>query len=119
MHTTTGTLNARAIAKCSLDIPDYQMKTTVHPRLIRNPPIKPALAPTMRITQEGAPDVKPYNVVFRYRSCPARSAKYQHARPFLVTNHSFLPMKETILAACNDISAQPSFSRRMTSGSVE
>ncbi len=51
MHTTTGTLNASAIAKCSLDMP-----------------ISPALPPTMRMTQDGDPDVRPYNVVFRYRS---------------------------------------------------
>ena len=42
MQTTTGTLRARAMAKCSFDIP-----------------ISPAFAPTMRITQEGAPEVKP------------------------------------------------------------
>jgi hypothetical protein len=30
-----------------------------------------------------------------------------------------LPMKETILAACIDISSQPSFSRRIVSGSDE
>lgn len=48
MQTTTGTLKASAMAKCSLDIP-----------------IKPAFAPTISITHEGAPDVKPYSVVFR------------------------------------------------------
>lgn len=42
IHTTTGTLKASAMARCSLDIP-----------------INPALAPTMRTTQDGAPDVKP------------------------------------------------------------
>ena len=48
IHTTTGTLRARAMARCSFDIP-----------------INPALAPTIRITQDAAPDVKPYNVVFK------------------------------------------------------
>lgn len=62
MQTTIGTLSASAIAKCSLDIP-----------------IKPAFAPTIRTTQDGAPDVKPYNVVFKYRSCPARSA-HEHRK---------------------------------------
>ncbi len=56
MHTTTGTLNANAMARCSLDIP-----------------MSPALPPTIRMTQDGDPDVRPYNVVLRYRSCPARS----------------------------------------------
>lgn len=42
MQTTTGTLRARAIDKCSLDIP-----------------ISPAFAPTIKMTQEGAPEVKP------------------------------------------------------------
>jgi hypothetical protein len=51
MQTTTGTFNANAIARCSLDIP-----------------MSPAFAPTMRVTQEGAPEVKPYSVVFKYRS---------------------------------------------------
>jgi len=55
-HTTIGTLNASAIDKCSFDIP-----------------MRPAFAPTIRITQEGAPEVKPYNVVLRYFSWPARS----------------------------------------------
>ena len=63
MQTTTGTLNANAIAKCSFDMP-----------------IRPALAPTIRITQEGAPDVRPYNVVFRYLSCPAKSRLRLSAR---------------------------------------
>jgi hypothetical protein len=57
MQTMTGMVKARAAARCSLDIP-----------------MRPALAPTIRITQDGDPDVKPYNVVFRYFSCPARSA---------------------------------------------
>ena len=56
MHTTTGTLNANEMARCSLDMP-----------------MSPALPPTIRMTQDGDPDVRPYNVVFRYRSCPARS----------------------------------------------
>lgn len=56
MQTMTGMVKARAAARCSLDIP-----------------IRPALAPTMRMTQDGDPEVKPYNVVFRYFSCPARS----------------------------------------------
>jgi hypothetical protein len=56
MVTITGTLNARAIARCSLDIP-----------------INPAFAPTMSMTQSGEWDVIPYSVVLRYRSCPARS----------------------------------------------
>lgn len=30
-----------------------------------------------------------------------------------------LPMKDTILAACSEISSHPIFSRRITSGSVE
>lgn len=51
MQTTIGTLRAKAIAKCSFDIP-----------------IRPALAPTIKRTQDGAPDVNPYSVVFRYRS---------------------------------------------------
>ena len=42
MQTTTGTLSARAIAKCSFDMP-----------------MSPAFAPTIRMTQEGAPDVSP------------------------------------------------------------
>lgn len=58
IHTTTGTLKARAMARCSFDIP-----------------INPAFAPTIKITQEGAPDVRPYSVVFKYRSCPARSGE--------------------------------------------
>src|ERR1700731_5364052 len=49
MQTTTGTFNARAIAKCSLDIP-----------------MKPAFAPTIRMTQVGASEVSPYIVVFKY-----------------------------------------------------
>lgn len=56
IQTTTGTLRASAIAKCSFDMP-----------------ISPALAPTIRITHDGAPDVNPYRVVFKYRSWPARS----------------------------------------------
>jgi len=56
IHTTTGTLKASAMDRCSFDIP-----------------INPALAPTIKITQDGAPEVKPYSVVFRYRSWPARS----------------------------------------------
>lgn len=56
MQTTTGTLSAKAMAKCSLDIP-----------------MSPALAPTIRSTQEGAPEVSPYNVVFKYFSWPAKS----------------------------------------------
>lgn len=56
MQTTTGTPRAKAIAKCSLDIP-----------------INPALAPTIKRTQDGAPEVRPYRVVLRYRSCPAKS----------------------------------------------
>jgi hypothetical protein len=60
MQTTTGTLNASAIERCSLDIP-----------------IRPAFAPTIRMTQLGAPEVSPYNVVFRYRSCPAKSRDYE------------------------------------------
>ena len=51
MHTTTGTFKASEMARCSFDIP-----------------ITPAFAPTIRTTQEGAPDVSPYNVVLRYRS---------------------------------------------------
>jgi hypothetical protein len=44
-----GTLSASEIVKCSFDIP-----------------MRPAaLAPTMRKTQEGAPDVSPYKVVYR------------------------------------------------------
>lgn len=58
IHTATGTPRASAIARCSLDMP-----------------ISPALAPTIRMTHEGAPEVRPYNVVFRYRSCPAKSAR--------------------------------------------
>jgi hypothetical protein len=56
MQTTIGTLRARATARCSFDMP-----------------ITPALAPITRITQDGAPDVKPYKVVLRYLSWPARS----------------------------------------------
>ena len=56
IQTTTGTLNAKAIARCSFDMP-----------------INPAFAPTIKMTQEGAPDVRPYNVVFKYRSWPAKS----------------------------------------------
>ena len=56
MQTMTGMVKARAAARCSLDIP-----------------MRPALAPTMRMTQDGDPEVKPYSVVFRYFSCPARS----------------------------------------------
>jgi hypothetical protein len=33
--------------------------------------------------------------------------------------YSGLPIKETILAACTEISSQPSFSRRVASGSDE
>ena len=55
-QTTIGTLRARATAKCSFDMP-----------------MTPALAPMTKITQDGAPDVKPYNVVLRYLSWPARS----------------------------------------------
>ena len=51
MQTTTGTFNANEIAKCSFYMP-----------------IRPAFAPTMRITHDGAPDVRPYSVVFKYRS---------------------------------------------------
>lgn len=51
MQTTTGTLNASEIARCSLDMP-----------------INPALPPTMRRTHEGAPEVRPYRVVLRYLS---------------------------------------------------
>lgn len=83
-QTTTGTLKANAIAKCSFDIP-----------------IKPAFAPTMRITHEGAPEVSPYSVVFKYFSCPARS------------------MKEMIFAACMDIASQLIFSCRMASTSFD
>jgi hypothetical protein len=42
IHTTTGTPRAKAMARCSLDIP-----------------INPALAPTIKITHEGAPEVRP------------------------------------------------------------
>ena len=56
IQTTIGTLRARATARCSLDMP-----------------ITPALAPMTKITQDGAPDVKPYSVVLRYLSWPARS----------------------------------------------
>lgn len=61
MQTIRGTLKANAIAKCSLDMP-----------------ISPALAPTISMTHEGAPDVRPYSVVFKYRSCPARSKQSYH-----------------------------------------
>ena len=101
MQTTTGTLSANAIARCSFDIP-----------------INPALAPTIRITQEGAPDVSPYNVVLRYRSWPAKSKKINiNSTPRYQVR--VLPMKDTILDACNEISSHPIFSRRITSGSVE
>jgi len=60
IHTATGTPRASAIARCSLDMP-----------------ISPAFAPTIKMTHEGAPEVRPYNVVFRYRSCPAKSASDQ------------------------------------------
>lgn len=101
MQTTTGTLSANAIARCSFDIP-----------------INPALAPTIRITHEGAPDVRPYNVVLRYRSWPARSKK-KNMGEYPGIEVRVLPLKDTILAACNEISSHPSFSRRITSGSVE
>src|SRR5258708_34028808 len=55
MQTTIGTLSARATARCSFDMP-----------------MTPALAPMTRITQDGAPDVKPYNVGLRYRAWPTR-----------------------------------------------
>ncbi len=42
MHTTIGTLKANAIDKCSFDMP-----------------MSPALAPTINMTQEGAPEVSP------------------------------------------------------------
>jgi len=48
MQTQTGTFSARDIARCSFDMP-----------------IIPAFAPTMSTTQEGAPEVRPYNVVLR------------------------------------------------------
>lgn len=67
MQATTGTLKANAMARCSFDIP-----------------IKPAFAPTIKITQDGAPDVSPYNVVFRYRSWPARSKHKAMSIPILV-----------------------------------
>ena len=100
MHTTMGTLNASAIAKCSFDIP-----------------IKPALAPTMRITQDGAPDVKPYNVVFKYLSWPARSVQSIISHDLNCSNVN-KPMKDTILAALMDISSHPSFSCRIASASA-
>lgn len=56
MQTINGTSKASVTARCSFDIP-----------------IRPALAPTIKITQEGAPDVSPNSVVFKYLSCPARS----------------------------------------------
>ena len=56
IHMIKGTLKASEIAKCSFDIP-----------------MIPAFAPTMIIMHDGAPEVNPYRVVFRYRSCPARS----------------------------------------------
>lgn len=101
MHTTTGTLNANEMAKCSFDIP-----------------MSPALPPTIKITQDGDPDVRPYRVVFRYRSCPARSKTMS-----TIAHGSFmifdLPLNEMILEACIEISSHPIFSRRMTSGSLE
>ena len=101
MQTTTGTPSASAIARCSFDMP-----------------MSPAFAPTMRITQEGAPEVRPYNVVFKYRSCPAKSGKCLNngnSSQFDVN----LPMKDTILAACSDIASHPSFSLRIVSGSFK
>ena len=59
MHMMKGMLSAREIARCSFDIP-----------------MTPALAPTIIMIQDGAPDVKPYKVVFKYRSCPAKSGNH-------------------------------------------
>ena len=61
MHTTTGTLKASAMARCSFDMP-----------------IRPALAPTIKMTQDGDPEVRPYNVVFKYLSWPAKSIRCMH-----------------------------------------
>ena len=109
MHTTTGTLKASAIARCSFDMP-----------------ISPAFAPTMRMTQEGAPDVSPYRVVLRYLSCPARSAispphqiSLRHSDDMRRERERERPMNDTIFAACIDIASQLIFSWRSASMSVE
>ena len=74
--------------------------------------MRPALAPTMRMTQDGDPEVRPYSVVFRYFSCPARSV--------IIIQWDFVgqllnePMKETIFADLLEISSHPSFSWRTT-----
>ena len=74
--------------------------------------MRPALAPTMRMTQDGDPEVRPYNVVFRYFSCPARSV--------VIVQWEFAdrlpdePMKEIIFADFLEISSHPSFSCRIT-----
>jgi hypothetical protein len=94
MHTTTGTLSARAMARCSLDMP-----------------IRPAFAPTIRMTHEGAPEVSPYKVVFRYRSCPARSKRSSVEGRYTERYDIFSPLKETIFAACVEIDSQERFSR--------
>lgn len=101
IQTTTGTLKARAIARCSFDIP-----------------ISPALAPTIRITHDGAPDVNPYRVVFKYRSWPARSTKWRYIYE-TESRQTDLPLNETILADCAEISSQPSLSRRITFASAD
>lgn len=62
--------------------------------------------------------MRPYSVVFRYRSCPAKSGEYFNKG----SSSQFdlcLPMKDTILAACNDIASHPSFSLRIVSGSFD
>lgn len=101
MQTTTGTLKARAIARCSLDMP-----------------MSPAFPPTMRMTQDGDPDVNPYRVVFRYRSCPAKSGILVSSR--ISQEHVVCsPLNEMIFDACLEISSQPIFSRRIVSGSLE
>lgn len=53
----TGTPNASAIARCSLDMP-----------------MSPALPPTIKTTHDGEPDVNPYRVVFKYLKAATKEA---------------------------------------------
>src|SRR5260370_40364544 len=90
MQTTIGTLRAKATARCSFDMP-----------------ITPALAPITRITQDGAPEVKPYKVVLRYLSWPARSDNFVTSGN-ISKDKGDLPINVTIFAERCEISSQPS-----------
>lgn len=74
---TTGTERARATERCSAHAHPSQRRNRASRRksVPFDIPMRPAFAPTMSKTKSGDVAVSPNNVVLRYFSCPARSAK--------------------------------------------